>query len=88
MMARRTVALMHTTPIIAGVGLMLGLLGCAHRQSDAQADPVKAIQRNLLTPNGCGSNEVTYCAAHGSKGKEGLCQCVKQQDAQSALENL
>ena len=52
------------------------------------ADPIGEIQRNLNAPAQCKPSEVSYCSAHGSRAKEGLCSCMKQRDAQSALDNI
>jgi len=74
--------------LMVGAFALFVSAGCAHEKAGAQADPVRAIQRNIALPNQCTGSEVTYCAAHGSKAKDGLCQCLKQQDARSTLDNL
>lgn len=76
------------TKLLVSLLIAFGLHGCAHQKTAAQADPVQEIQRNLAKPDQCARTDVTYCAAHGSKAKDGLCQCVKQQDARSTLDNL
>jgi hypothetical protein len=69
---------------ISAFAMLATLSACATRP----ADPIANIQRNLNSPAQCKSAEVRYCSAHGSSAKDGLCTCMKQRDAQSALDNI
>jgi hypothetical protein len=73
---------------VAFLASALLLTACASQPPHAQSDGVEAIQRNLASPQQCKSSEVRYCSAHGSRGDEGMCMCLKQRDAQTSLEGL
>jgi hypothetical protein len=73
----------------AALMVTAGMLNaCARHQTKAEDGTVQSIQRNLANPQQCKPSEVRYCSAHGSRGDDGLCMCLKQRDAQTALENV
>lgn len=67
---------------------LVAITGCANHPSKAQNDTIQTIQRNIDNPQGCKRSEVRYCSAHGSRGEDGLCMCLKQRDAEAALEDV
>lgn len=79
----------NNVAVLAGaLFVMTTFSACATRAPQAQGGGVESIQRNLANPQQCKPSEVSYCSAHGSRGDEGLCMCLKQRDAQTSLENL
>jgi hypothetical protein len=62
--------------LIAATLVFLG--GCA-------AQPERARD---FTPPSCGGGRVAYCVSSGSRAAEGLCRCISQESAQTALDNL
>jgi len=70
------------------MGWLATLAACETSKPTAQPDSPQALQRRLFSPDQCKRSEVSYCAAHGSRAKDGLCQCLRQQDARAVLDNI